>query len=121
MFQPACSASQRPGFRLVRGSGDGAVAEITGAVGFGMTAGGGSGGAGTGACAAGAAAGGCCAGCCALSSTAPPSAKVTLRPAASRPLIGEEIPLVIVECPPASFACARSRCPDRPAHRKQTC
>src|SRR4051794_20576985 len=44
MFQPAWPASQRPGFRPTRGSGDGAVSEMIGSTGFGITAGGGGGG-----------------------------------------------------------------------------
>src|SRR6185436_18880653 len=96
MFHAACCASQRPALRFGRGSGVGAVADTTGSTGFGITAGGGSGGAGAGACAAGAAAGGGGAGCCARRSAALPTAKVTVRPATSRPRSGNAISLVIL-------------------------
>src|SRR5437868_15420969 len=46
MFHAACAASQRPGRRPTRGSGDGAVADTIGAIGGGITAGGGGGGGG---------------------------------------------------------------------------
>src|SRR5262245_22708948 len=46
MFQAACAASQRPGLRPTRGSGDGVVAETIGSTGLGITAGGGGGGGG---------------------------------------------------------------------------
>src|SRR6476646_10028954 len=46
MFHAACAASQRPGLRPTRGSGDGAVIETIGSTGFGITAGGGGGGGG---------------------------------------------------------------------------
>src|SRR5580765_4704226 len=46
MFHPACSASQRPGFKFGRGSGVGAVPDTTGSTGFGITSGGGGGGGG---------------------------------------------------------------------------
>src|SRR5262245_36579891 len=46
MFHAACAASQRPGLRPTRGSGDGAVVETIGSTGFGITAGGGGGGGG---------------------------------------------------------------------------
>src|SRR3954465_13309154 len=48
MFQAAWAASQRPGLRPTRGSGEGAVAETIGVTGFGITAGGGGGGGGGG-------------------------------------------------------------------------
>src|SRR5579864_5068247 len=46
MFQPASPASQRPGFRPTRGSGDGVTSDTIGSAGFGITAGGGGGGGG---------------------------------------------------------------------------
>src|SRR5580765_7108420 len=46
MFHAACAASQRPGFKPTRGSGDGAVADTIGVTGGGITAGGGGGGGG---------------------------------------------------------------------------
>src|SRR5262249_17033564 len=46
MFHAACAASQRPGARLTRGSGFGAVVETIGVTGGGITAGGGGGGVG---------------------------------------------------------------------------
>src|SRR5213593_1994354 len=46
MFHAACAASQRPGLRPTRGSGDGAVPDTIGSTGLGITAGGGGGGGG---------------------------------------------------------------------------
>ncbi len=58
-FQAACPASQTPAARPTRGSGDGAVSEMTGATGAGIDAGGGgSGGGGVRVC-PGVPAGGC--------------------------------------------------------------
>src|SRR5262245_33318654 len=120
MFHAACSASQRPALRFGRGSGVGAVPDTTGVTGFGNSAGGGGGGGGGGGAGAAAGAGGVAGTCCALTCVDTQIPTATVRPATSRLLIGNAVPLFIA-CPPAFSACERSRSIDRRTRPMQTC